>query len=214
MKQIPAINPTSPSARFLLKRSLILLLLAVLFLSCSDNRPEVIHDLSKASFEVVNQDSTRLNFPQDFKGSFSVVGFIYTNCPDVCPIITANLKNISRQAPESSEIQFIGITFDPERDSPSVLKNYMQRFDLNTTQFTMLTAETVTMDSLLASMDIKAEKLPTSEMSGQKHANHTGYMMNHTNRILVMDPDGKVRFEYPGSVVPPDMVLEDIGTLQ
>ena len=184
--------------------------------SCSGESPPVIHDLSDASFEVLNQDSASVTFPDDFEGDIVVAGFIYTHCPDVCPIITANLKNISQQVPESRDIHFLAITFDPERDTPSVLKTYMKQFDLNPDRFTMLTADTMTMDSLLTSLDIKAEKVSAGDrdMADSLHAGHQGYTMNHTNRILVMDPEGRVRFEYPGSVVPPEMVLEDIAQLE
>lgn len=182
-------------------------LLMVIFSSC--NSPKVIHDLSDASFPMVDQDSTAVQFPQDFNGSSLVVGFIYTHCPDVCPIITANMINISKKLPNGSDTRFVVITFDPERDTPGVLKKYAQSFKLEDHNFTLLTGKPAVVDSLLTNLDFKAEVAGSGKSSSEKGS----YLMKHTNRILVMDEQGRVRMEYPGSVVPPELVVEDLQLL-
>lgn len=187
---------------------LLFVLMASFTASCTSQ--EVIHDLSGDSFSMLDQDSTSVQFPADFEGDILVVGFIYTHCPDVCPVITAKLSNINSQLENSEDIRFAGITFDPMRDTPSVLKKYMQSFNLDPTKFTMLTGDSVTVDSALNSMDILA-KISYRKTGDPKDQN---YLMNHTNRILVMDREGRVRFEYPGSVVPEKNVIEDINTLR
>lgn len=189
-------------------KALLLTIASVLILSC--NNPEVIHDLSNKSYSLVNQDSSTVQFPGDFKGNILVVGFIYTHCPDVCPVITAKLSNINSQLKNSEDVRFAGITFDPMRDTPSVLKKYMQSFKLDPTKFTMLTGDSVTVDSALSSMDIMAK------ISYRKtnQPNDQNYLMNHTNRILVIDRKGRVIFEYPGSAVPEKNVIEDINKLR
>lgn len=184
--------------------------LSILLLTTACNSPEVINDLSDDSFALVNQDSTSIAFPKDFRGDILVVGFIYTHCPDVCPIITAKLSNINRELENSEGVHFAEISFDPARDTPSVLKKYMQSFNLDPQKFTMLTGDSVTVDSALNKMDIlaKISYVKNSEEGQQS------YLMNHTNRILVMDQQGRVRFEYPGSVVPEKNVIEDINRLR
>lgn len=187
---------------------LILLAYSLAVISC--NSPEVIHDLSKDSFSLLNQDSASVQFPADFEGDILVVGFIYTHCPDVCPVITAKLNNINNQLENKSDVHFAEISFDPARDTPSVLKNYMQSFNLDPKKFTMLTGDSVTVDSALNKMDILAKIAYTKTNEEGKRS----YLMNHTNRILVMDQRGRVRFEYPGSVVPEKNVIEDINRLR
>ncbi|MGK7371764.1 MAG: SCO family protein, partial [Candidatus Halalkalibacterium sp. M3_1C_030] len=135
------------------------LLVSLFFLSVyitGCNQPEVINDLSDDSFTMVNQDSTTVQFPQDFNGDILVVGFIYTHCPDVCPVITAKLSNINNQLENNDGVHFAEISFDPARDTPSVLKKYMQSFNLDPEKFTMLTGDSVTVDSALNKMDILA----------------------------------------------------------
>ncbi len=171
----------------------------------------MIHDLSDDSFSVVNQDSASVDFPGDFEGDILVVGFIYTHCPNICSVITANMKNISRSLQDTESIRFVEISFDPARDTPSVLRAYMEKFRLDEDTFTLLTGDSSSISPLLESMDIKTEKADSST-AAMDHGSH-GYIMNHSDRILIIDRRGRVRFTYPGSVVPPEMVTEDINRI-
>jgi len=58
--------------------------------------------------------------------------FIYTNCPDVCPITTQRMVHLKKQLEERNlygkRIQFITITIDPYRDTPDVMKKYAEAF--------------------------------------------------------------------------------------
>jgi protein SCO1/2 len=174
------------------------------------DRPEVIHDLSDKKFTLLNQDSTTINFPSDFKDDYLVVAFIYTYCPDICNITTANMKNISNQLETTSDVQFVEITFDPKRDTPSVLNEYMQTFKLDEQRFTMLTGDSESVNSVLNAMDIEAAISYRDTTASGK----ISYTMNHTDRIMVMDTQGRVRFEYPGSRVPPEHVIEDLNKIR
>src|SRR5699024_1633091 len=151
-----------------------------------------------------------VNFPQDFKGDYVIAAFISTHCPDICRITTATMKNISKQLEDTTNVEFVEITSDPKRDTPSVIKKYMQTYKLNTTQFTMLTGEPVVIDSWMSQVGIQAavSYIDTTQ-SGDVQ-----YTMNHTDRILIMDPQGRVRFQYPGSMVPPKNVIEDLNKLR
>jgi protein SCO1/2 len=178
-------------------------------ISCS-NSPKVIHDLSDTNYNLVDQDSAAVNFPANFEGKYVVMAFIYTHCPDICNITTANLKNMSNQFEDKSDVHFLAITFDPERDTPSVLNDYMQTFTLDAQYFTMLTGTPTEIDSVLSRLDIEAKKSFTkTNAQGEKT-----YFMYHTDRVSVMDPQGRVRFEYPGSRVPPEHVVEDVNKLR
>ena len=188
----------------------ILAILIISAIAACSSSPKVIHDLEGEDYILVNQDSAVVSFPSDFSGDYLVVGFIYTHCPDICPITTANMKNIRQQLNDSSNVHFVGISFDPKRDTPSVLKDYMKMFKLDETKFTMLTGGSTTIDSVLQAMDIDAEiSYVDTTVKGKR-----SYRMNHTDRISVMDREGRVRFEYPGSRVPPKHVVEDLTALR
>ncbi|WP_138431512.1 SCO family protein [Fodinibius saliphilus] len=181
---------------------------AVILASCNSG-PEPLYDLSNNTYQLRNTDSSRVQFPDDFRGEIAVISFIFTHCPDVCPAITANMSNIQRGLKDTTGIQFIEISFDPQRDTPNVLKSYKQQYKLND-QFTFLTGEQATVDSLLKKMEIIAVKTFADSLAQDS----SNYNMRHSNTIYLMDENGRIRSEYPASVVPPEYVIEDIQTLR
>jgi protein SCO1/2 len=66
---------------------------------------------------------------KDFLGKYMLVFFGYTYCPDLCPtelqVMSAALDKLGAKA---DDIQPIFITFDPQRDTPEVLKLYISNF--------------------------------------------------------------------------------------
>lgn len=188
----------------------ILSFLAVSLFAFSCDSPEVIRDLSKQSYPLLDQDSSRVVFPDDFAGNVTVVGFIYTNCPDVCSAITANMRNVNRQLEDKENVHFVGVSFDPMRDRPAVLKNYMQQFDLSEEQFTFVTGDTATVNSLLNAMDIVAKVASRKKTDEGKEL----YFMNHTNRISLLDKQGRLRLEYSGSYSNPEQIIDGINKLR
>ncbi len=187
---------------------LFVFVILLVFTSC--DQPPVIHNLSDASFHLVNQDSAAVNFPQDFKGNYVVAAFIYTHCPDICRITTANMSRINSMLNNKTNVHFVEITFDPERDTPSVLKSYMKTYGLDEEMFTMLTGKPAVVDSLLNKLNIKTAISYTDTSKTGK----ARYYFNHTDRILIIDKKGRVRFQYPGSLVPPENVIEDLNKLR
>lgn len=181
----------------------VFIFIGLLMTGC--NSPEVLDDLGDRSWKLVDQDSAAVTFPDDFKGQILVVGYIFTKCPGVCPAITANMKRISGRITEEQNVHFIGITFDPVRDRPSVLKAYMNKFDLNETRFTFLTGDSSTVTPLLDRVEIRTERHPDPAI---------GYRFNHTNQINLIDQQGRIRMEYGGSMVPAEHVIEDINKLK
>ena len=79
-------------------------------------QPNVIDDLSETSYQLLDTDSTAVSFPQDVTGDIVVLGYIYTHCPDVCPMTTANMKQAREQLSAPDDVRFVTVTFDPLRD--------------------------------------------------------------------------------------------------
>jgi protein SCO1/2 len=80
---------------------------------------------------VIDQDGRTLNFYDDvIKGKRLVVSFIYTNCPDICPLTTARLTQVEDQLRDQmgKDLFFISMTVDPERDTPAKLKEFSKAF--------------------------------------------------------------------------------------
>jgi protein SCO1/2 len=59
------------------------------------------------------------------RGRFVLVTFIYTHCPDVCPLITANLNAALRAlGPARRNVRVLAVSVDPVGDTPAAVKAY------------------------------------------------------------------------------------------
>lgn len=119
----------------------------------------------------------------DFKGKAVLVFFGFAQCPDVCPTTMAELAQVKKQLGADGErIQGVFITVDPERDTPDVLKGYVQNFDPS---FVALRG---TPEQTLATA--KAFKIFYEKVPGKTPGSYT---INHTAASYVFDPQGRVR---------------------
>jgi protein SCO1/2 len=66
-----------------------------------------------------------------FRGRAVLVTFLYTHCPNWCPLIAANLAAAQRQLSPSQarQVQIIAVTVDPKRDTPSAIRAFLAARD-------------------------------------------------------------------------------------
>lgn len=186
----------------------VMVLLLAGIVACGSN-PEVIDDFSDSSFTLVDQDSNKVVFPDDFKGDYVVIGFIYTHCPDICGLITQNLGAAQELMNNPEDVEFVAMSFDPQRDTPSVLKNYARPFGLEE-KMTFLTGDSTEVSAMLDSARVRSQvSLSQTNSAGEKM-----YFMNHSDKIMVLNPDGEVIFEYGGSMTKPTYIVEDLNKVR
>ncbi|WP_244619996.1 SCO family protein [Mesorhizobium sp. NFR06] len=80
--------------------------------------------------------------PADLVGKVVVLHFIYTSCPDVCPLHAEKIAEIQKMVnatPMKERVVFISITTDPGRDTPDVLKAYGPAHGLDPVNWLFLT---------------------------------------------------------------------------
>jgi len=79
----------------------------------------------------------------DFKGKVVVLHFIYTNCPDVCPLHAEKIAAVQKMVnitPMKGQVRFITVTTDPKRDAGQVLRDYGDNHGLDPVNWMFLTA--------------------------------------------------------------------------
>jgi protein SCO1/2 len=79
---------------------------------------------------------------KDFRNKVVVLHFIYTNCPDVCPLhaeLIAKIQSLINQTPMKGRVQFISITTDPKTDTPDILRAYGKSRGLDSANWVFLT---------------------------------------------------------------------------
>ncbi len=195
-------------------KKLLLITLSVILLfsiSCKDKLP-LDKDLTKKSYTLINQDSTEVIFPENILGHITAMGFIYTNCPDICPMTTHNMYLTEKKLREEGikDVKFVALSFDPDRDSPEVLKKFADIRELDFNSWTLLTGEKTTVNELMKRFDVKAIK--TDENIDEE--GNPEYSMMHTDRISLIDKNGILRKNYKGSTLNIEELIKDIKTLE
>jgi protein SCO1/2 len=129
-------------------------------------------------FSLTDQDGKKVT-DADYAGQWKLVFFGFTYCPDVCPTTLSRISlTLKALGPLGDKLHPLFITIDPERDTPEILKSYIDAFDKR------ITGLTGTPDEIAAvAKEYRAfyEKVPQGDT----------YTMNHSTVIYVMRPDGR-----------------------
>jgi protein SCO1/2 len=187
------------------------LIFLLAFISCEEKLP-LDKDLTKKIYELINQDSIKVSFPEVIKGNITVMGFIYTHCPDICPLTTNNMYLTEKKLKEQgiNGVKFVELSFDPDRDTPSVLKEFADIRGISFQNWMLLTGEKSVVEDLCKRFDVKAIK--TDEEKDEN--GEASYSMMHTDRISLIDENGILRKNYKGSTLNFDEIINDIKTLK
>ncbi len=160
-------------------------------------------------YVLVDQDGNKVKL-DEFKGKVLVVGYIYTHCPDVCPLITENMKKIYKKLEDkglANKVVFLSITFDPRRDKPEVLKEYAKIYGIDRYKnWYLLTSDQKTIDSLMKDLSILVEIGPMEFTE----TGDTTYFIVHTDRIHIVDRKGKIVAYFKGSELKIDDAIKEI----
>lgn len=121
------------------------------------------------------------------RGKLLVLGFGFSNCPNVCPMTLANLaqtyKNLGALA---EQVQVVYMTVDPERDTPARLREYLTNFN---SHFVGVTGSADELAAVRQAYGIIAKK--------EVHKNGGNYEVHHSSYIYLIDRDGLLRALVP-----------------
>lgn len=111
--------------------------------------PKIVKTLSKPDLETVgtvpafsftNQNGKTIT-NKDYEGKVYVVEFFFTTCPDICPIMTENMKKIQDKFLGNPNLAIASFTIDPNHDTPEVLKEYARDKGITKLQWHLLTGD-------------------------------------------------------------------------
>lgn len=142
------------------------------------------HSRALPQFSLIDQNGRPFGTP-DLKGSWSMMFFGYTNCPDFCPATLSTLAALEKRmrATHAAVLpRVIFISVDAKRDTPAQLARYVPYFDPS---FIGLTAaDQPAIEAVAARLGVTVSIAP-----------QTGddYTVDHTAAIFVLDPDGRLR---------------------
>jgi protein SCO1 len=130
-------------------------------------------------FRLIDQNGKPVS-DADLKGKWQLVFFGYTHCPDTCPTALNEIAlALDQLGVKRDEVEIVFITVDPDRDTPEVMKAYVQSFDAR-------------IIALTGSPDAVAQAAKAYRVYYAKHPRGDGdYDMDHSAVIYVMNPEGR-----------------------
>src|SRR2546430_9503079 len=137
-------------------------------------------------FKLTDQNGHEVT-DQDLKGRPFLVFFGFTHCPDVCPTTLFEVSEILRAlGPDADRTRALFITVDPERDTQTVIQDYLSSFDPH---LSGLTGDPAGIAAVAKAYRVYFQKVPLDQ---------GGYTMDHTAIVYLMDEAG--RFVSPFSL--------------
>ena len=135
---------------------IFLFIMLPIFLSIQSDKEKYVASFKGSKFSLKDMNNNVIT-DESFQGPLTAIFFGFTNCPDICPM-TLNKMDIaiSRLKKENKSLKLFFISVDPERDTPEVLKDYLNSFENN---FIGITGEPEKIYLLSQSWGILSQKI-------------------------------------------------------
>ena len=149
-----------------------------IFLSTQSKKDDYVASFKGSEFSLKDMNNNVIT-DESFQGPLTAIFFGFTNCPDICPM-TLNKMDIviSRLKKENKSLKLFFISVDPERDTPEVVKDYLNSFENN---FVGITGEPEKIYLLSQSWGILSQKIFKDD--GE-------YNVDHSSPVILLK-DGK-----------------------
>jgi protein SCO1/2 len=134
------------------------------------------------------------------RGHWAVVTFLYTHCPDVCPLIAANLNQAIRTpAGRRADLHVLAVSVDPARDTPAAIRRYSRDHRL-VPSFSYLIGSRAMLERVWSAYHVAVQPGPRGTVS-------------HSSFEMLVDPKGMMRLIYDATVKSSD-VSGDLAKLE
>jgi protein SCO1/2 len=139
-----------------------------------------------------------------FRGSTVVLTFIYTRCPlpTFCPMMDRHFVTIQERVKADASLKhvhLVTVSFDPQRDTPSVLRAHAKELGSDLDRWTFFTGDVKAIDDFAGRFGVSVVRNPNDERD-----------ITHNLRTAIIGPDGTVKKIYTGNEWTPDEILADL----
>jgi protein SCO1/2 len=164
------------------------------------------------NYRLVNQDGDAIRM-HDYKGKSLLLTFIFTRCadPDQCTLMSSNFATINQDLQKQPQLQekthLLSISFDPEYDTPKVLRSYGAAYTGKYADETFAHWEFASgsADEVKGIAQFFGLRYYRDAQSGQEQ-------MIHSLRTALIGPDSRIVKIYRGNEWKPDEVMTDLQT--
>jgi len=195
---LPRLASVRVAAGFCHALSILAMLILPVYAARGDGQSPVIGPAP--AFALTSQDGKPVALA-DLRGKVVAVAFIYTECPDICPMLTQKMVQVQDElaADFGTKIAFVSISLDPEHDTPAVLKDYAQFWGAKP-GWSFLTG------SPEAVRDV-------TRRYGVFFAKKEDGSVDHTQLTSLVDAEGQIRVQYLGARFDPEEFRQDLMSL-
>lgn len=156
-------------------------------------------------FELTNVDGRQIK-AGDNAGKVVLMEFMFTSCPDICPVTTYKMVQLQEQLKQQGtfgdKVQFVAVTFDPERDTPETLQKYAERMGMDMSGWQVLRGEEAATKELAAKYGVNVVNM------GE------GQFVHNVTSLQLIDAKQQIRRVYEmGDGMDNEEVLKDISSL-
>ena len=152
-------------------------------------------------FTLTDQSSRPFKF-QSLRGKVAIIAFAYTTCPDVCPLITAAMRQTQEglSKEERASAYLVTVTTDPEIDTPQVMAAYAKRYGVDLSNWAFLTGDEAALKKVWKNFGVGVQRKARG-------------LIDHTTLTAVIDRTGTMRIAHIGTSPDPKAVLQDVRRL-
>ena len=143
----------------------------------------------KPEFTLTDTSGNAYDFGRQTEGYVTLLYFGYTNCPDVCPLHMANLAAVLQQVSGevNAKIKVVFVTTDPQRDTPQVIRKWLDNFDVT---FVGLTGTPTQITAAEQAAHVPESVLDPPSADGS-------YAVGHTSQVIAYSLDDEAHVVYP-----------------
>ncbi len=123
----------------------------------------------------------------ELRGKVQVLAMFYASCEYACPLIVNLMQQMEAALPPElhSQVGFVLITFDPERDTPSALRTYSDKMHLDPQHWSLLHGQPDDVLELAVLLGVKYKKAQKGDFA-------------HANLITVLNKEGEIVHRHAG----------------
>ena len=161
-------------------------------------RGATVVDPATAPDFALRDQAGRLTRMSAQRGRYTLVTFLYTHCPDVCPLLAAHLNTALRQLGPGTGV--LAVSVDPKRDTALAVHRFVATHGL-VPAFRYLTGTAAQLKPVWAAYHVASDP------------QHGTTAVAHSAYVLLVDPQGVERLVYDSNVKASDIV-HDIDALK
>ncbi|MBM3944765.1 MAG: SCO family protein, partial [SAR202 cluster bacterium] len=164
-----------------------------------------------AAISLRDQNGARVSL-SDFRGRVVLLTFLYTSCPDICPVVAGHLKQAyTLLEDDAQEVSVVIVSVDPERDTPEAASEYLKRLGMgDTLRYLIGTQEELSpvwASYFVAQAVDRPDGAPGVEDEPQGALDSLAfYTVTHSSPVYVIDGEGMMRSLFTLPMTPQDIV--------